>query len=175
MPPNLTPNPTSNPTPSEAMEIAVNEIAHTLIKRGALRAQELITQALAQLDAPAPAPRRIVEKMEEARRAAGVSNGPSPAKRVCFLKRVDLLPLKEKLLAHIMLHPGQRSKQLMPAVRPPNVKPDAVQRALAQLTAERWVTTEGVARGTKYTAALKSPRGSKHPLSRVLATRIRKG
>jgi hypothetical protein len=46
----------------------------------------------------------------------------------------------------------------MPHVRPPNVKPDAVLRALQQLSAEKWVSTTGVARGTKYSAPVKPPR-----------------
>lgn len=171
------------PTPAQAMEEAVNQIALTLIARGAARAHEMISRIVGAQPAPANTNGHAVPVRLLPDGTAEPITAPTPrarpAKRVRYLKRVDLGPLKEKLLTYIIAHPGQRSEEMMPKVRPANVRPDAVLRALQQLSAEKWVTTEGVARGTKYTAAAKLPMkiglGSSKNLPEILRAALKKG
>lgn len=156
-------------SPQDTMKNAVDQIAIMLIAKGAARAQEMIDAAVkAKINGAANGAHNPVIKAATA--ALGLVE-PEKKPRVRFLRRVDLGPIKEKLLKYIIAHPGQRSEEMMPHVRPDNVKPDAVLRALQQLSAEKWVTTEGVARGTKYTAATKAPKralGSSKNLPNVL-------
>jgi hypothetical protein len=174
------------------MANAVDAIANELIRRGAERAKTIIIEQLGLnghtedvlnllfggLAQPHDVAQRIAIPPQLAKATRQKHEEPKP-KPVKYLKRVALGPLKEKLLAHIMLHPGQRSEEILPHVRPENVKPDAMLRALGQLADEGWVTTVGVARGTKYTAATKPPQkvpiGSSKNLAKILTTKIRKG
>lgn len=163
------------PNPTDTMKNAVDEIAIMLIRRGAARAQEMLNAAIA---AKMTGTTNGHPVLKEAQAALGLGEPKKP--RVRYLRRVELGPLKERLLKHIIEHPGQRSEEMMPHVRPDNVKPDAVLRALQQLSAEKWVTTVGVARGTKYTAAIKPPRkialGSSKNLPAILmAAKSKKG
>lgn len=170
------------PNPTDTMKNAVDEIALMLIRRGAARAQEIINAAVAanaaKMNGTTNGAAHPASLVKEATAALGL-DAPEKKPRVRYLRRVDLGPLKEKLLQHIIAHPGQRSEEMMPHVRPDNVKPDAVLRALQQLSAEKWVTTVGVARGTKYSPAIKLPRkiglGSSKNLPSILQAAIKKG